>query len=105
MEKYLTKREKDILGFISDFSVDHGFAPSLDEIREAMGLSSISTVHEHVSRLIGKGFLEKHPNKARSVQIKDFNTPNLSGFLPANILVGSKTIGSTFIAAIFSFLT
>ncbi len=77
MEKYLTKREKDILGFISDFSIDHGFAPSLDEIREAMGLSSISTVHEHVSRLICKGFLEKHPNKARSMQLKDFSAPNL----------------------------
>jgi len=71
MAKYLTKREKDVLGFIKEFSGKNGFAPSLDEIRIAMGLSSISTIHEHVTKLILKGFLERHPNKARSMQIKD----------------------------------
>ena len=70
MVNYLTRREKEVLEFIKDFAMKNGFAPSLDEIREGLGLSSVSTVHEHISKLVSKGFLARHPNKARSVQLK-----------------------------------
>lgn len=70
MAKNLTKREKDVLDSIREYSFEKGLAPSLDDIRISLGLSSTSTVHEHISRLIAKGYLEKHPHRARSVQIK-----------------------------------
>ena len=40
MVAYLTKREKEVLDYIKDFYTHHGFAPSLDEIRIGLGLSS-----------------------------------------------------------------
>ncbi len=70
MVAYLTKREKEVLDYIKDFYTRHGFAPSLDEIRIGLGLSSVSTVHEHIAKLTNKGYLARHPNKARSFQLK-----------------------------------
>jgi len=70
MVSYLTKREKEVLDLIRDFSLRNGFAPSLDEIRIGLNLSSVSTVHEHITKLTTKGYLARHPNKARSFQLK-----------------------------------
>jgi repressor LexA len=77
MTKNLTKREKDVLDCIREYSLQKGLAPSLNDIRVSLGLSSTSTVHEHISRLIGKGYLEKHPHRARSVQIRGQSNPSV----------------------------
>lgn len=65
---YLTKRQREILDFIRDFQVERGYAPSLEEIAAHLGLSAVSTVHEHVTNLAEKGVLRRGWNRARSIE-------------------------------------
>jgi repressor LexA len=68
MMTYLTKRQREILDFIRSFQRDRGYAPSLEEIASHFGLSAVSTVHEHLANLTGKGYLRRGWNRARSIE-------------------------------------
>lgn len=72
----LTKRQKQILDFINVFSELHGYAPSLEDIKEHFQLSAISTVHEHIQNLKNKGYLHSEINQARSIRLVQ---PELKG--------------------------
>jgi len=65
---YLTKRQREVLDFIRSFQTEHGYSPSLEEIAAHLGLSAVSTVHEHVANLVRKGFLRREWNRARSIE-------------------------------------
>ena len=64
----ITKRQKQALDFITDYQGRKGYAPSLDQIRKKLKLSSVSTAHFHVSKLRDLGFLSKEENKPRSIE-------------------------------------
>ena len=64
----LTKRQRQIFDFISEFVEGQGYSPSLEEIAGAFGLSSVATVHKHVKHLVDKGYLRKAWNRSRSVE-------------------------------------
>jgi repressor LexA len=64
----MTKRQKEILDFVTGFVREHDYSPSLEEIADAMGLSSVSTVHKHVSLLLEKGLLRRGWNQNRSLE-------------------------------------
>jgi repressor LexA len=64
----LTKRQRQIFDFVSEFVEDKGYSPSLEEIATAFGLSSVATVHKHVKHLVDKGYLQKAWNRSRSVE-------------------------------------
>jgi len=65
----LTKKQKEVFDFISVYESDKGYAPSLNEIKEAVGASAVSTIHEHVSNLIKKGLLKRVKGAARSLEL------------------------------------
>ena len=65
---YLTKRQREILDFIRSFQGKRGYSPSLEEIAAHFGLSAVSTVHEHLSNLAGKGLLRRGWNRSRSIE-------------------------------------
>jgi repressor LexA len=65
---YLTKRQREIVDFIRDFQREKGYAPSLEEIAAHLGLSAVSTVHEHLTNLAAKGILRRGWNRARSIE-------------------------------------
>jgi repressor LexA len=65
----LTKRQREILDYLNAFIERHGYAPSLEEIGRQFGLSSLATVHKHLSNLQGKGFIRRAWNRSRSVEI------------------------------------
>ncbi|MGI5827827.1 MAG: transcriptional repressor LexA [Patescibacteria group bacterium] len=68
----LYKRQRQIVEFISQFIQRNGYSPTLREIGDAMGLSSLATVHEHVARLCEKGVLKKTTgNKTRGIIVVD----------------------------------
>lgn len=67
--EHLTKRQKEILDFISEYIASHDYAPSYREIAEFFHLSSIATVADHLDNLKEKGFLTKDYNEARSLQL------------------------------------
>ena len=64
----LTRRQREIYDFIREFVADSGYSPSLEEIGENFGLSSVATVHKHVQHLVEKGYLKKAWNRSRSVE-------------------------------------
>lgn len=64
----LTKRQRQIFDFVSEFVEEQGYSPSLEEIAAAFGLSSVATVHKHVKHLVDKGYLQKAWNRSRSVE-------------------------------------
>ncbi|OGF31208.1 repressor LexA [Candidatus Falkowbacteria bacterium RIFCSPLOWO2_12_FULL_45_13] len=69
MGNNLTKRQRQILDFITEFTGDHGYAPSLREIGEHFNLSSPATIHAHLQSLKQKGFIKSSYNEARSIEI------------------------------------
>jgi repressor LexA len=64
----LTRRQREIYDFIRGFVSEKGYSPSLEEIGESFGLSSVATVHKHVQHLVEKGMLKKAWNRSRSVE-------------------------------------
>lgn len=69
MGKGLTRRQHEILTFIQRYSDAHGYPPSVREIGQALGLTSSSTVHSHLSALEKKGYLRRDPSKPRAIEI------------------------------------
>jgi len=65
----LTKRQREILDYLNDFIQQHGYAPSLEEIGRRFNLSSLATVHKHLSNLQEKGFIRRSWNRSRSVEL------------------------------------
>jgi repressor LexA len=65
----LTRRQKEVLDFITQFIEVHGYAPSYRETADAFHLGSVATIAEHVETLVEKGYLKKRDNDARSVQL------------------------------------
>lgn len=65
----ITRRQKEVLDFIKNFVEQCGFAPSYDEIAHGLDLSSLATVHKHISNLERKGLLQRAPNRSRSIDV------------------------------------
>ena len=65
----LTKKQKEVYDFIEDQIDENGYAPSLPEIRDHFQISAVSTVHEHVTELVKKGFLKRAKNVSRSLEV------------------------------------
>jgi repressor LexA len=65
----LTKRQREILDYLNEFIQHHGYAPSLEEIGKRFNLSSLATVHKHLTNLQDKGFIKRAWNRSRSVEV------------------------------------
>lgn len=69
MVKFLTQRQKEILDFIREFTTARGMSPTHKEICEEFGYSSYGTVHKHLKLLEQKGYLRRHWNQKRGVEL------------------------------------
>jgi repressor LexA len=98
----LTKRQREILDYLTEFIEQHGYAPSLEEIGHRFNLSSLATVHKHLTNLQEKGFIRRAWNRSRSVELvqsraggRAVELPML-GFVAAGVpieaVAGSETI-------------
>ena len=67
----ITDRQKQILDFILETVQGRGYPPSVREIGEAVGLSSPSTVHSHLSALAEAGYLRRDASKPRAIEVMD----------------------------------
>lgn len=65
----LTRRQREVLDVIRDFIEANGYSPSLEEIGGSLGLSSVATVHKHVSHLVEKGLVRRVWNQNRSIEL------------------------------------
>ncbi len=65
----LTKRQKQLYDYLDDFIVRHGYAPTLEEIGAQFKLSSLATVHKHLSNLEQKGLIRRKWNFSRAIEM------------------------------------
>ena len=65
----LTKRQKQVLDFISGFLDENGYCPSYEEIARGLDLASLATVHKHISVLEAKSYLKRGFNQSRSLEL------------------------------------
>ncbi len=65
----LTRRQLEVLNVIREFIAKNGYSPSLEEIGSSLGLSSVATVHKHVTHLVEKGLVRRVWNQNRSIEI------------------------------------
>jgi repressor LexA len=67
----LSDRQTQVLSYIKETVAARGYPPSVREIGDAVGLSSPSTVHSHLSALVKAGFLRRDPSKPRAIEVLD----------------------------------
>src|SRR5581483_4662362 len=65
----LTKRQREILDYLNEFIQQNGYAPSLEEVGRRFNLSSLATVHKHLTNLQEKGFIKRSWNRSRSMEL------------------------------------
>lgn len=65
------RRQEQILGFLRQFINAHHSAPTLSQIAQALGVSSLATVHEHLATLERKGLIKRNVGHSRSIELTD----------------------------------
>jgi repressor LexA len=65
----ITRRQKEVLDFLSGFTTRNGYSPSYEEIAAGLSLRSLATVHKHVTNLQTKGLLQRAHNRSRSIDV------------------------------------
>jgi len=71
MPLIIYKKQRQILDFIKQFIQSNGSAPTLKQIAEAIGVSSLATVHEHLQALEEKGLIKRKHGKNRSIELTE----------------------------------
>lgn len=64
-----TKKQRELLTFIDNFTKGNGYSPSFREIMRALDYKSVSTVATHINGLIARGYLVKREHSARSLEV------------------------------------
>jgi len=65
----LTRRQKQMWDYLQEHIAAHGYAPTLEEIGAHFGLSSLATVHKHLTNLELKGVITRKWNLSRAIEI------------------------------------
>jgi repressor LexA len=71
----LTKRQKEVLNYLVTSINKNGYSPSFEEIAHALKLTSLATVHKHLSTLEFKGFIRRGYNQSRSIEVVQLPQP------------------------------
>lgn len=99
---HMTRRQKEILDFLSRHLERKGYAPTIEEIGDHFGLRSVATVHKHLTNLQEKGLIKRAWNRSRalelvptSVSVRAVELPLLgrvAAGMPIEALQASETI-------------
>ena len=101
IDNELSGKRKEILEFIAAQLRERGYPPSVREIGEAVGLTSSSTVHTHLTTLQRQGYLRRDPTKPRAIEVRyDANSGAAIERRPARHipLVGDVAAGTNVLA-------
>ena len=99
MNDELTERQTKILDYIRYVTRVRNYPPSVREIGEAVGLSSSSTVHNHLNQLERRGLIKRDPSKSRTVQlVADANLDDKRRNAVAVPVVGNVAAGAPILA-------
>ncbi|MGH8870547.1 MAG: transcriptional repressor LexA [Acidimicrobiia bacterium] len=98
----LSERQQQVLDYIRKTVADRGYPPSVREIGEAIGLSSPSTVHSHLSALVKAGAIRRDPTKPRAIMIVE-DAEKVAAPLPDRVrevpVLGRIAAGTPILAA------
>ena len=68
--KPLTKKQKSVLDFISDYINTNGISPTIKEVQNELSIKSPATIHQHLTTLEEKGYILKENNSVRNIKLK-----------------------------------
>lgn len=90
----LTKKQREVLDYIESFVQENGYTPSYREIAKGMGLSSPSTVYQHIQALCEKGVINTaEDGSARSIELVEDEVSTMSIMLPmAGLITAGEPI-------------
>lgn len=71
MPATLYKRQRQVADFLAQYIQQHGYSPTLREIAEAINVTSLATVHEHLEALEKKGVIKRFEGVVRGVELID----------------------------------
>ncbi len=75
---YLTRRQREVFDFIKTFIEENNYSPSLEELAQGLNLSSLATVHKHLTNLSEKGMIRRHWNRGRGIElVNDLSAPHI----------------------------
>lgn len=102
MRDKINQRQRQILEFLRDHALSHAYPPTVREIGLAVGLSSSSTVQNHLNSLEARGLIRRDPAKSRTVEVVDAR-PEAQARVQDNVvqlpLVGRVAAGTPVLAA------
>lgn len=74
----LPKKKQQILDYLKSYVAERGYAPTLSELARKFKVSSLATIHEHLSFLEKNGFIKRTGNiQSRELEIVDTRDRNL----------------------------
>ena len=88
----LTRKQSELLTYLSDHMQQHDVPPSFDEMRDALGLASKSGVHRLVSGLEERGYIRRLANRARAIEILKPVTAVAGGFVTRAVETASNLV-------------
>ena len=71
----LTKKQRIILDYIRRYIKERGYSPTIREIKTHLHFSSPATVHQYLTALEKKGYIKRHKNAARGIELIEEPTP------------------------------
>jgi repressor LexA len=66
---FLTKRQKEVYDYLANYIAENGYAPTFEEIGNHFRLSSLATIHKHLSNLEDKGLIRRKWNFSRAIEL------------------------------------
>ena len=88
----LTRKQSELLTYLSDHMQQHNVPPSFDEMRDALGLASKSGVHRLVSGLEERGYIRRLANRARAIEILKTVTAAAGGVVRRAVETASNLV-------------
>ena len=89
----ITEKQMKVLEYVKEQIKKNGYAPSVREICQALGLKSTSTVHGYLARLQKKGLIQKAALKPRTIRIMDDDTNEQQSFYTSKEMVDVPIVG------------
>jgi repressor LexA len=100
MPNAINPRQRQILDFLREHAERYAYPPTVREIGLAVGLSSSSTVQNHLNTLEERGYIRRDPSKSRTVEVVDGGMATTSRSNIVSLpLVGRVAAGSPMLAA------
>jgi len=67
----LYRRQRQIVDFVAQYIQLNNYSPTLQEIADAIGVSSLATVHEHLGALEKKSIIRRAEGAVRGIELLD----------------------------------